>query len=191
MRGRNLRRTLVAAGLVAASAVLVLVLAVAGLLAFIVTSAGAGSSWNASMDELSAALVRQVAADVLNGGLEERYALAVEVPPEAETLTLEGDASLLRRALLNLVNNCVRHNTEGCAITLTAAAEGEVCTLRVEDDGGGGLPVGLAEVGLAPDGGAAHGTGLRLVEQIARAHGGALELHRAARGVLAVLRLPL
>ena len=53
MRGRNLRRTLVAA-----SAVLVLVLAVAGLLAFIVTSAGAGSSWNASMDELSAALVR-------------------------------------------------------------------------------------------------------------------------------------
>ena len=31
----------------------------------------------------------------------------------------------------------------------------------------------------------------RLVEQIARAHGGALELHRAARGVLAVLRLPL
>ena len=106
-----------------------------------------------------AALVRQVAADVLNGGLEERYALAVEVPPEAEALTLEGDASLLRRALLNLVNNCVRHNPEGCSITLTAAAEGEVCTLRVEDDGGGGLPVGLAEVGLAPDGGAAHGTG--------------------------------
>ena len=138
-----------------------------------------------------AALVRQVAADVLNGGLEERYALAVEVPPEAEALTLEGDASLLRRALLNLVNNCVRHNPEGCSITLTAVAEGEVCTLRVEDDGGGGLPVGLAEVGLAPDGGAAHGTGLRLVEQIARAHGGALELHRAARGVLAVLRLPL
>ena len=138
-----------------------------------------------------AALVRQVAADVLNGGLEERYALAVEVPPEAEALTLEGDASLLRRALLNLVNNCVRHNPEGCSIALTAAAEGEVCTLRVEDDGGGGLPDAPAGGGLAPDGGAAHGTGLRLVEQIARAHGGALELHRAARGVLAVLRLPL
>ncbi|MFQ7856838.1 MAG: sensor histidine kinase [Flavonifractor plautii] len=137
-----------------------------------------------------AALVRQVAADVLNGGLEERYALAVEVPPEAEALTLEGDASLLRRALLNLVNNCVRHNPEGCAITLTAAAEGSM-----HPEGGGrrgrrpaGRPGGG---GLAPDGGAAHGTGLRLVEQIARAHGGALELHRAARGVLAVLRLPL
>lgn len=72
-----------------------------------------------------AALVRQVAADVLNGGLEERYALAVEVPPEAEALTLEGDASLLRRALLNLVNNCVRHNPEGCSITLTAAPRGK------------------------------------------------------------------
>ena len=68
MRGRNLRRTLVAAGLVAASAVLVLVLAVAGLLAFIVTSAGAGSSWNASMDELSAALVRTEGAMPLPAG---------------------------------------------------------------------------------------------------------------------------
>ena len=84
-----------------------------------------------------AALVRQVAADVLNGGLEERYALAVEVPPEAEALTLEGDASLLRRALLNLVNNCVRHNPEGCAITLTAAAETE----RVQKGQGRGKPI--------------------------------------------------
>ena len=68
MRGRNLRRTLVAVGLVAASAVLVLVLAVAGLLAFIVTSAGAGSSWNASMDELSAALVRTEGGYAFTGG---------------------------------------------------------------------------------------------------------------------------
>ena len=68
MRGRNLRRTRVAAGLVAASAVLVLVLAVAGLLAFIVTSAGAGSSWNASMDELSAALVRTEGGYAFTGG---------------------------------------------------------------------------------------------------------------------------
>ena len=68
MRGRNLRRTLVAAGLVAASAVLVLVLAVAGLLAFIVTSAGAGSSWNVSMDELSAALVRTEGGYAFTGG---------------------------------------------------------------------------------------------------------------------------
>ncbi|UQT50250.1 hypothetical protein M5E87_12355 [Flavonifractor plautii] len=57
-----------AAYLVAASAVLVLVLAVAGLLAFIVTSAGAGSSWNASMDELSAALVRTEGAMPLPAG---------------------------------------------------------------------------------------------------------------------------
>ena len=56
MRGRNLRRTLVAAGLVAASAVLVLILALGGLLAFIVASAGVSSSWNASVADLSAAL---------------------------------------------------------------------------------------------------------------------------------------
>ena len=40
----------------------------AGLLAFIVTSAGAGSSWNASMDELSAALVRTEGGYAFTGG---------------------------------------------------------------------------------------------------------------------------
>ena len=44
---------------------------------------------------------------------------------------------------------------------------------------------------LAADGGAAHGTGLKLVEQIAKSHGGGLELRAGARGVLGVVRIPL
>ena len=139
-----------------------------------------------------AALVRQVAADVLNGGLEERYALEVDLPPEAEALTLEADGPLLRRALLNLVNNCVSHNPEGCSITLGARAEGKFCALWVEDDGGGTVPApSSGRTTLAADGGAAHGTGLKLVEQIAKSHGGGLELRAGARGVLGVVRIPL
>ena len=139
-----------------------------------------------------AALVRQVAADVLNGGLEERYALEVDLPPEAEALTLEADGPLLRRALLNLVNNCVSHNPEGCSITLGARAEEKFCALWVEDDGGGTVPApAKGGPALAADGGAAHGTGLKLVEQIAKSHGGGLELRAGARGVLGVVRIPL
>ena len=78
MRGRNLRRTLVAAGLVAASAVLVLILALGGLLAFIVASAGVSSSWNASVADLSAALTesfcRVDVADTGPGVPEEEQA---------------------------------------------------------------------------------------------------------------------
>ena len=115
-----------------------------------------------------AALVRQVAADVLNGGLEES------------------------RALLNLVNNCVSHNPEGCSITLGARAEGKFCALWVEDDGGGTVPApAKGGPALAADGGAAHGTGLKLVEQIATSHGGGLELRAGTRGVLGVVRIPL
>ena len=139
-----------------------------------------------------AALVRQVAADVLNGGLEEGYALEVDLPPEAEALTLEADGPLLRRALLNLVNNCVNHNPEGCSITLGARADGKFCVLWVEDDGGGTVPApAKGDSALAADGGAAHGTGLKLVEQIAKSHGGGLELRAGARGVLGVVRIPL
>ena len=137
------------------------------------------------------ALMRKTVVDFLNMDAEGKYPMEWLTREDVPACFVYADAALLARAAGNLIQNSMNHNPEGCSITLTAAAEGEVCTLGVEDDGGGGLPVGLEEVGLAPDGGAAHGTGLRLVEQIARAHGGALELHRAARGVLAVLRLPL
>ena len=386
MRGRNLRRTLVAAGLVAASAVLVLVLAVAGLLAFIVTSAGAGSSWNASMDELSAALVRteggyaftggeylaekelwamlvdeggavvwqqgkpadvpdrysltdvaaftrwslsdypvqvrgredgllvaggpkgstwkhpfvldmdvlktipfwfaglfllallgvlgltalvlgrqfrreqqerdfarsdwingishdirtplsmvmgyaaqmegaadlpperrrqagiiraqsqairdlvndlnltmrldcamqalrkepiqleaflrQIAADFLNGGLGNGFDFEMDLP--AEPLPqIDADPFLLRRAVNNLLTNCVRHNAPGCSICLGARAEGKEVVIFVEGGTTISNPVQPDSARqLEPDGGAAHGTGLKLVSQIAAAHGG-------------------
>ena len=66
MRGRNLRRTRQPAWWQPRQCWVVL--AVARLLAFIVTSAGAGSSWNASMDELSAALVRTEGGYAFTGG---------------------------------------------------------------------------------------------------------------------------
>lgn len=68
MRGRDFRRTLVVAGLATASAVLVLVLAMAGLLALIVISAGTSNLWNTSVDELPAALVRTEGGYTFTGG---------------------------------------------------------------------------------------------------------------------------
>ena len=126
-----------------------------------------------------AALVRQAAADLINGGLEDRYTLDLDIPPEAEEVTLLADEGLLKRALMNLMNNGVRHNPDGCAITVRLALQEKACVLEVDSAGGPGAPDApppSPPSGLNEDGSAPHGTGLRLVEQIARAHGGRFEI---------------
>ena len=126
-----------------------------------------------------AALVRQAAADLINGGLEDRYSLEVDVPPEVEEVTLLADEGLLKRALMNLMNNGVRHNPDGCAITVRLTLQGKECALEVDSAGGPGTPDAPPPAppsGLNEDGSAPHGTGLKLVEQIARTHGGRFEI---------------
>ena len=64
-----------------------------------------------------AAFLRQVAADFLNGGLAEGFELEMDLP-ETALLPIEADPFLLRRAINNLLTNCVRHNAPGGAIRL-------------------------------------------------------------------------
>lgn len=127
-----------------------------------------------------AALVRQVAADFLNSGMAEGFPVEVELPEEPAP-PLQADAFLLRRALNNLLTNCVRHNPPGCVIRLGARREGDWWVLWVES---GGAPEGRAAPGpereLEEDGGAAHGTGLKLVRQIAASHGGRAKFYAGA-----------
>ena len=118
-----------------------------------------------------AAFLRQTAADFLNGGLADGYSLELELP-DAPLPPLEGDPFLLRRALNNLLTNCVRHNAPGCPIWMGAGGTGDGLVFWVESGGAAGLPPSGPDQALEADGGAAHGTGLKLVAQIAAAHGG-------------------
>lgn len=140
-----------------------------------------------------AAIVRQVAADFLNGELEDCFPLAVALPQNAAGALLEADGVLLRRALSNLVLNCIRHNPDGCAIVIGADVLDGRCALWVQ--GGGADPEALrtrpAAGGPAPDGSAAHGTGLRLVEQIARVHGGSVRYEIMDGALRCTIDLPL
>lgn len=141
-----------------------------------------------------AALVRQVTADAINGGLPDAFPLEVSLSPSLEGVSMNADGFLLRRALQNLLNNCVRHHPAGCAITLGAAVQQNQCILWVENTGQVQhvpSPDALPDAALAPDGGAAHGTGLRLVRQIAEAHGGTLEVHQSPASFCCRLQLPL
>ena len=101
--------------------------------------------------------------------LAEGYPVELSLPqsPMPEILA---DESLLRRAVGNLLANCVRHNAPGCLILVGGMTRGAWCVLFVES----GAPAGpVSPPGEQPaDGSAAHGTGLKLVSQIASAHGG-------------------
>lgn len=122
------------------------------------------------------AFLRQTAADFLNGGMGSGFDVEMELP-ETPLPEVKADPFLLRRAVNNLLSNCVRHNAAGCSIRLGARAEGKELLLWVEGGSAEGALRPDASQTLEPDGGAAHGTGLRLVAQIAAAHGGKAEFH--------------
>ena len=117
------------------------------------------------------ALLRQSVADFLNSGMADGYPLDMDLP-DAPLPAINADPQLLRRALTNLLNNCVRHNKPGCTIHAGGFTSGRHCVLFVESD----APASAATIGKSPeiatDGLAAHGTGLKLVRQIAQAHEG-------------------
>jgi len=143
-------------------------------------------------------LARQVVSDFLNDGLDERYAISLQV--EEESVATMGDERLLYRALTNLIHNSLRHNPEGCAIEVRTGrtAGGGECYIEVSDDGRGIARADLADVVLLPyaegrkrHAGPGHGLGLPMVARIARAHRGELLLDSdEGQGLRAVMKLP-
>jgi two-component system osmolarity sensor histidine kinase EnvZ len=119
--------------------------------------------------------------------------LAVHVPME---LTLEVRPNALRRCVMNLVENAMRH---GSRAELHAIEHPDMIEIAVEDDGPG-IPADRREEAFRPfhrldsgrslvTGGA--GLGLAIARDIARGHGGDIILEDSALGGLrAVLRLP-
>lgn len=139
-----------------------------------------------------AELLRGVAAELLNSGLDDCFSLEMDIPGVCEPVTLQGDVQLLGRAVRNLAGNSIRHNPGGCTVTLGLRCEGQLCCFSVEDTGVGFPPEVLKEPQPVPQGALpGHGLGLTIARQIARAHEGALLLENTGAGALAELRLPL
>ncbi len=145
-----------------------------------------------------AALARRAASDVLNNGLDERFALELDVP--GERTVAAGDERLLLRAVLNLLHNSIDHNPQGCRIVLRTSESPErgTCSLIVADDGKGvaagdlsgllELPYASTQRRRAANG---RGLGLPMVARIARAHGGELRLASSPeQGMQAEIELP-
>jgi two-component system phosphate regulon sensor histidine kinase PhoR len=104
---------------------------------------------------------------------------------------VRGDASLLHRALLNLLENALRHSPDGGTVRVRIEAGPAWCLLSVHDQG-----PGLSEEDLdhmferfyrgdpsrvrSPGGGS--GLGLAIVQQIAATHGGRVQASNHPEG---------
>jgi len=140
-----------------------------------------------------AELVRS--ALVLIGPRAERRGVTLTCHARAPLPTVTWDQDAVRRALLNLVDNAIRHGREAGTVDVTTFAEGDVVCLSVADDGPGIARRDQKEVygrfvrGRTDAPGT--GLGLHVVEQVAHAHGGRVDLSsEEGRGCVFTLRLP-
>ncbi len=113
-------------------------------------------------------LIRSIVTDILNSGLSEKYEINLDL--QFEAAVVEGDESLLERAVFNLINNAVTHNPEGCRIDISVYRHGNQAVIRVRDDGVGVPEDVLEHMDRMPK--TTHGIGLPLVYRIANIHGG-------------------
>lgn len=159
-----------------------------------------------------AVLLRECVAEYYNQGLREAYEINVSIQKEAEGKVICADRGLLLRLFRNLIGNSIRHNPEGCQVTVSLCSVGD--TLRYSfADTGAGIPeevvraMGSAEERLETEAekeaegraeheagnsiGTVHIMGLRIASQIAAAHGGILHfVRRESGGYDAALELP-
>lgn len=125
-----------------------------------------------------ASLLREVAAEYLNEGLEEKYRLCPELPADTALIEVQGDKRLLKRAVRNLVSNSINHNPQGCQITIRLETEDRHCKVVIQDDGTGLSEQELNDLRKRPHYLSStderldlrHGIGLHLVRQIMDIH---------------------
>jgi signal transduction histidine kinase len=115
----------------------------------------------------------------------------------AEDVPFTGDESLLRRMLLNLLQNAVSHTPHDGTVTIALSLLSRLVYIRVSDEGGGIPESDRARifdrfVQLDPSRSrTGAGLGLPIARWIAEAHGGRLELETSdSRGSTFVVSLP-
>ncbi len=140
----------------------------------------------------------ETARQVLQILAEEALRRNIDLGLEADEtpVHVEGDGTMLREMMVNLVDNALRYTQAGGRVTVGIGREGDTALLWVEDNGPGIPEAERAQVferfyrimGTEPEG---SGLGLAIVREVVDGAGGSVTLGDAAGGGLLVkVRLP-
>ena len=97
----------------------------------------------------------------------------------AESAWVDADPGQIRQAILNLLDNALRHTPRGGTVDVDVRVRERMASVRVSDSGAGIAPGDLSRVferfySTAADLSRGTGLGLPIARAIARAHGGDL-----------------
>ena len=140
-------------------------------------------------------LARETTAEWVEAALEKGIDLGFESPEE--TVSVYGNAMLLRELLANLLDNAIRYTPDRGKVTVMLSAQAGAAWLAVEDNGPG-IPKEEREHvferfhRLQDNAGSGCGLGLAIVREIALLHGAevTVEPGAGAKGTRMVLTLP-
>ncbi len=136
-------------------------------------------------------LVREVAEFLAPVAEEQQRPFTCDVDGP---VSVRGGESLLKRVVLNLVDNAFRHTPPGTAVRLAVRREGTSVAIEVADEGPGipaaVLPRVFERFQRGYDGSSGSGLGLALAREIVARHGGRVELSSTPRGTAARVVLP-
>jgi len=151
-------------------------------------SAGLSAGPYAAFD--LAAMLREVVEARLRDGPAQ---VTIRYSGKDAPCDVTGDAVMLREAVVNLIDNALRHGgPEMTRIDVALLAEGREVCIRVSDNGRGlaeaDLPRAVERFSMV-SATSASGLGLSIVEAVAKGHGGSLKLQPGETGFVAEIRL--
>jgi two-component system, OmpR family, sensor kinase len=144
--------------------------------------------------------VRAVAGEVVDSlqPLAGEKEVDLTLAGDTRDTVVQGSPAALRRAISSLVDNALAHTPAGGHVRVSVTGPDAEAVVAVQDDGEGLDPAQVSRLferfarGTGNDQGRRFGLGLALVDEVARAHGGHLDIDgEPGRGASFVLRLPI